>query len=354
MVAVLKRVLWLFLAESSIPVEITAPACGATLTNAEVTVTWSFSPGTQEAYRLRVYSDAAGTSVIYDSTIISSAALTSSVPFGILSTGQTYYARVNVYLADGTEGESALCEWTTSFAPSVNVTGLEVDVDDCDPGSDTLPAAHLTWTQVVPGGSESFVGYDVKRRIAGTSAWTRLATISVVSTVTYTDYTIMPGVTYEYAVTWTATSGASTLVSLEQVPSPFAMGLWDHLFIHDVLDPTYFVRYDQWEAQEDVQQQVEYVLLAGRQAPTAQIGERQSRKFSVPSLTRPFNEPLGQRWVTLEELVTRQRTNGSIFCARFGIAQVGVFCQMAISRSYNHMEYEMDLEIVEVAYVETV
>lgn len=353
MIHPLKRSLLLFLAVS-VPVNITAPVCDSTVIDANVEVTWFFAPGTQQSYRLWLYNDLTFLDIAYDSGIIVSPVMNHTVLAGILGTGRTYYIRVQVVLTTGDVGTSLPCSFITSFSTSSGVTGLEVDVDNCTFDSSTLPAAHLTWAQVVPSGPEVFTRYDVKRRATGTTTWIRIATISSVAITSYTDYNIMPGVTYEYAVVWVAVSGPSTLVSLEQNPAPFALGLWDHLFIHDVLDPTYFVRYDQWEAEEDVQQQVEYVMLAGRLAPTAQIGERQSRRFSVPSLTRPFSEPLGQRWVTLEELVTRQRTNGSIFCARFGIAQVGVFCQMAISRSYSHMEYEMDLEIVEVNYSETV
>lgn len=348
---ILKRVLLAFLAKTVVPVLFTSPACGATLTNAAVTVLWNSSPGTQFSYRLRVYSDAAMTVVVYDSGIVVTSVQSANIPFGVLQTARTYYPKVDIVNTDGSTGVSGACSWTTSFATSVAVTGVRVDAfGACGGDPRELPGVRVRWTRVTPGGSETFVEYDVLRRIAGEANYTRIGIVSAVATVEFDDYTVMPGTAYQYAVTWTAYSGGSTLVSAPQAVAPAIRPLWDSLFVHDVSNVAYFVRLDTWQVTEVIGQDVEFMQLAGRQGATAQIGERQGKHWRIPAQERPLNERMGSVWEDLVTLITRQRTAGSTLLARYGAINSGMFCNGSVERSVDRRSYTPSADLTETNY----
>src|SRR5438105_6747176 len=68
----------------------------------------------------------------------------------------------------------------------------------------TLPGIQVNWNDVVLGGSDSFVQWNVKRRPSGTVSYTRIATIPTRSTRSYIDYNVASAQNYDYAISVTA------------------------------------------------------------------------------------------------------------------------------------------------------
>lgn len=113
-----------------------AVANGPTLTVTEVdpddvlaasgyTATWTFSggSGTQQDYRVQVYADDQ-TTVVYDSGVVASAAVSAAVPPGYLINGEQYYQKVTVRDTLNQSAVSSLIPFTTNFTRPATITGI--------------------------------------------------------------------------------------------------------------------------------------------------------------------------------------------------------------------------------------
>lgn len=354
-----------FISAGSLVVTLTAPAAGATVVSASPLITWTFTGGSgvQSAYRVAVYSDAAGTVNVYDSGYVASGVLSMNIPPGVLGTGVTLYIRVQVVDNNGAQGESALTNFVTAFATSVNVLGLAAKAVGtiCTRSQDSLPTVRLTWTQVVPGAGEVFSKYQVKRRSGGSGSWTVLAEITVVGTLTWTDYAPAPWVPYQYAVTWTATTGASTLVSAEQTNTIVTMD-FDFAWVHSTSDPTKAIRLDAWDFRTEVVDSVNFDSLWGRQRPAARIGDTAYQKVTISLHERPLlgvpvqpTASWNAKWQAILELQAHQRTAGAVLCFRHGRGQQRFFgALIAAAHSVSQKAGSPALQMVETDYTEAV
>jgi len=354
-VALVHRNLALYLPGVDFDVTIVTPAQAAVLTSAAVDVTWTFSPGVQATFRVEAL--LAGV-VVYDSGIVSTATQAHTIPEGFLETGNAYVIRVTVTTTDLNTGQGEV-NVTTAFAPSVNVTGLVLEAlgDKCDlpaNGGLELPGIKVSWAEVVPGAGETFVRYSVWRRDAGQSDtdYVRIASITAVATVTFTDRCVTPYTTHEYAVTWTALDGADTLVSIKQDPPPFERVENDFVYVHPEDDPATFFTFFSLRSSQEVEQQHREVPLWGRQQPTEFVGEQEFSRLrleGLPDLHR------GALWDALTAVVALQRTAGSVLCVRVGFAGQRFFMNTTRqSRENAQKTYEPRLDLVEVFFDESV
>jgi len=343
----------LFLGTPVLAGTITAPTCGGSATSAAITVSWTFAPGPQQSFTVQVFTDAALTVLAYYSGVVASATQSHVIPAGSLSNGVTYYVLVDFVNTLGQTGQAggAACSFLTAFAPSVDVTGLTVKVQGgcADPAS--IPAFRLAWTQVVPGAGETFVSYYVKRREGGDTVWTRIATVTAVGTLSYVDYNVRSRAVYQYAIVWEATTAGGTLISTEVAVNGYVD--FDHCWIHEVGAGTTNARFDQFEADISVIQDIQTILTWGRSAPTVQVGEKQFHQISLPGLSRHLRDRA--RWQGLRDMLARQRTASAVYCVRMGAARELWFCSIAgLSRKTGQMEYAPDLSLIEIEYSEAV
>lgn len=115
----------------AITVTVTTPTDGGTVTTPAATITWTIadsSTSVQANYRIRVYETNDATSTpIYDSDVVTSASLSTTLPTNIgLRTGRTYYVRVTATDTAGDPGDSALSAFVTNWTPPATITGLTV------------------------------------------------------------------------------------------------------------------------------------------------------------------------------------------------------------------------------------
>lgn len=341
-----------FIGAGVLTVTVTAPLNGATVTNAEMVVTWSYSGGAaQRAYKVTVFTDVGLTTSIYTSGWVVSSAATATIPAGSVPNASTLYLRVDVQDTNGAEGSSSAVMFTTNFATSSNVLNVRAQAIGCeDPQS--LPLVRLTWTQIVPAGGETFVRYVVQRKAAGEAAWTAVALITSVGTTAYVDYQAQPGVTYYYSVLWIASSGANMLISNAQA-NITAHLTFDFSWLHDVSDPTKAVRLDALSMSEELVQSVVLQETWGRSAPSALIGEADFSRFSISLSPHLLNIPT--QWTMIRALLVRQRDYGSIFCLRLGASNQRFFCTLStVSRDYQLRSSEASIDLTEVYYEEAV
>lgn len=348
----------LFTTSASLVVTILSPADGATLTSGEVPVTWTFSPGTQQTYRLLVI-DPDGVTTVYDSGAIASATLGATIPEGFLETGVTGYTiRVDITTTTGGVGTGSV-EVDTSFAPSVNVEGLTVTMigDRCEADVyPELPRVALRWDQVVPSGTETFVRYSVWRALSNPAttagAWERVASITDVATTSY-EYTCPPSFApVWYAVTWTAIdSNGDSLTSIRQSPAPFATLRFDWTFIHDPANPDSFVAFYTFDVVDAPDEEHSFTRAAGRELPTKFIGQGNGRTVSLeglPDLQR------GEMWSRLYALRAAERT-GATLCVRVGRARLRIFAGTDnMRRAVSQQQEQTTVDLVETHYSEAV
>lgn len=350
------RLLPLFLTAEQIAVTILVPTDGAVLTDAEVAVQWTFSPGTQQTFRVEVI-DSLGVTV-YNSGIIASAVMAHTIPEGFLSSGVAYTIRVTITTTDGQPGLGTV-DVTTAFTPATNVVGLVLDIlgDKCERppmGEIEVPSIRVSWTEVVPQGAEVFVRYSVWRREAGEADtdYVRIASITAIATTTFIDRCPIPYATHEYAVTWTALDGADTLVSLKQDPPAFAQVQNDFVYITEVGNATNSLVYFSLSSSIGIEQDTRELALWGRQRPTMFVGEQEFRQLSLAGLPALHR---GTLWDDLTTLVERQRTAGIVLCVQVGFAGLRFFMNAtSTGRDNRQKQFEPRLELVEVHFEEGV
>lgn len=332
-------------------VTITSPAQGGTITTAAAVFTWDVFGGVQTTYRLRVWSDAAQTVLVYDSGVVISADATATVPAGILTSGVTYYATVALTLDDGSAITSGLRTFSTLFAATGTVSQTLRPIGGCvDP--EALPGFRIRWSLTL-GAGETFVRWNVLKREGGTMAWTIVFTSTTQADNTYTDYLIRSGATYQYQVQYLATFAGGTVVSA--APSPLLIGanLFDFHFLHVIGDESTFARVDSWEQQVKSDNDVSLAQVWGRLTPVAQIGEKLAHTIALTVLPeRSYPRHIGAR---LEEMLAAQQANGAILCLRLGRTRElypGVI--LPVSRRNTQKQTGISFSFAETAYDESV
>lgn len=190
------------------------------------------------------------------------------------------------------------------------------------PPTTILPHLLVEWDPYAE--ADVFVQYNIYRREAGETTYTRIATETTEATTTYRDYKVASRTVYEYAVTVSATIGADTLESDKQDPpvngGPFC---FEFIFLHDVPVPaTNFAQVFSLDSSQRRQQDLNVRPVWGRQQPTAFVGEAEFAEFTINGLPQQHTgiQPGDIVWDDLIALQTLQRTTGSVLCLRLGFS----------------------------------
>lgn len=300
-----------FLTSALLAVTLVTPTEGASVTTAEFPIQWLFAPGTQDSYRVRIFSDSAGTVLVYNSGLVASAVMAHTVPAGSLENSTSHYLRVDITTTAPQSGQSDLIGFSISYAPSVDVADLTVVAVDSG-----LPHLKLDWSEVVPGGGESFKQYDVRRRKVGDTAWTRIAVITAIGTVQYLDYVPGAGVAYEYTVQWQALASGDTLISDRQDPEPAGTLTFNYAFLHEWTTVSRYAEIPAKQATVRPLQERDYRRARGRREPVVFIAEGRHRAIMLAGVPVAVTDVT--LWDTIEELHDRQFTDGTTLVLRLG------------------------------------
>ena len=193
-------------------VTVSSPADLATVATASLTVSWSVSGGTQAKYQVVVYADGTST-VVYDSGLITSTAVSHVIPSGYLRNGTSYDIIVAITDTTPLVGYSSVVNITVTYtAPTAvanfQATAIPVGLDPFE------TAIRLSWDQTAYSTPE-FVEYTITRSAdAGPDAdEIILARITSPATVAFIDYTPASGYDYTYGITVSTLTGVDTLDS---------------------------------------------------------------------------------------------------------------------------------------------
>jgi len=177
---------------------IVAPANGGTVTNAQPTITWTFSsPGgmTQASYRVVVTSTASG-QVVADSGVVAGTALSWEVPSPVVLVGQTYTVTLTLVDSAGLTGVDTNSFSATYAAPTTPV--FTVDGSNYDEDA----RVHLDWSSSTKDSTFQF--WRVYRRIEGENSWTLVA--DLLDQLYFDDYLAPSDTPVEYSVVQIALS----------------------------------------------------------------------------------------------------------------------------------------------------
>lgn len=340
---------------TTLTVAITSPTPDEVLTRGDPTFAWTPVAG-QVTYQIRVSTDIDGLDIIYDSGTVISGASSHAMPAGFLLNAGSYYVWVDVTTSDPLEAISDLVHFTTSFATSVNVTGLTLVRigDQCEDPADT-PHFRLRWTQVTPGGGETFVSYDVLRRVFGDTAWTRIAVIEDVATVHYEDFCVVSETQYEWAVIWEADTAGGTLSSDIQPSPPSSSVTYSYAYLHEKDNPeTYGVPLESFELTVTPQQEIVFNRAWGRAARTAFIGEGYDHVIQLTTLPQMRREAT-DRLARLRAIIQRQATAGTVLCLRIGIDKALYWVQVpAAPTQLSQLQWSAQITLQETHFEEAV
>ena len=337
-------------------VSVTSPAAGCpTFTNANINITWDISQGIQASFRVQVYRDNLGSQLVYDSGVQTGSVGSWFIPPGALPAPETLYVRVSVTNTDGGSGSSSFVCFNTSFPTSVNVSGVTVrSVGGCD-NPEVLPGIKVSYSQVAPGGGETFSRYGIRRRMAGETNFILIAEVDSITSLSYIDYNVMPRQRYEYAVIWIAKSGtASFLISANQANNPGSQVDFEFNFLHTAninsADPDFrWLRVDSWEASVQVSQDIKLVQPWGRDLPTVHVGQALGTKVNIPLHDRLLTDTVF--WKKITEMILAQRDSAAVLCLRFGRGRQIYFGIISNStRSSTQKMYSTQLELSESFY----
>lgn len=331
-------------------VTITSPTEAQVITTAAPVVTWTFSPGTQLNRRIRIYRVGV---LVHDSGVLATSSQSYTVPVGAITNNNTYTMIVDIVTTDGIPGQSSVRTFSTSFATAANVTGVTVTPIGGCKAPTVLPKILVNWVQVVPGGGETFVRYEIWRRIGGATAWQVIKHETVIGVTTYNDLTPNSREVYQYAVVYVATAAGSTLFSSIQSPSPIGWIEFDHLWLHVVGDSSTALRFESHQASQSREQEINFLRPWNRAAPTAHIGQLEQNVFSVSGLEIPL--ALKSKWAKLLTLQRQQRESSAVICARFGVAGTKAFCSLTrVSRDLNVSLQGQSVDLAETHYSEEI
>lgn len=368
-----------FLAPSLIGITVTTPTDGATVTTAEVPFEWTFGPGPQVTYRLRVYANADGTGLVYDSGVQISATMSHTIPAGALFTGVTYHGIVDATNEQGQSAQSALVEFDLSISPANTITVSATPMGGaCTRDQTDLPRIVVSWSEYVVDGSEVFVAYYVMRREAGEADYTRQARLYAVDADIdggtgrgFVDALVRPGATYEYAVLPVVSDSGNTLIGAPQDPPAVARVDTDFTFVHLVGNGgscqevttiadyqavaaggnawRRFVRFDNWNPREQLTPDVSIQSTWGTEKPAGFVGDQLAYAFTVPGLPSMLKDPT--LWDKVEDLLRGQRDLPSVLCLRFGRAKQMFFVlATAGQRSHSQVQFTPELRFSEVRF----
>ena len=367
-----------FLAPTLVGITVTTPADAATVTSAEVPFAWTFGPGPQVTYRLRVYANADGTGLVYDSGIQISSTMSHTIPAGALLNGVTYYGQVDATNAQGQSAQSPLVEFTLSISPFGTITVSATPMGGaCTADQTDLPRIVVSWSKYFNVGLENFIAYFVLRREAGEVEYTRIARLYSLSNgegnvLSFVDAAVRPGATYQYAVLPVIDDSGNTLIGEPQDPPATARVDTDFTFVHLVgnggscealpeNDPSLlpnrlqgnawrrFVRFDNWNPRQQIAPDVSVQSTWGNEKPAGFIGDQLAYTFTVPGLPAMLKDPT--LWDKVEDLLRGQRDLPSVLCLRFGRAKQ-MFFVLATSgqRSHSQVQFTPELRFSEVRF----
>lgn len=212
-----------------------------------------------------------------------------------------------------------------------------------------LPYAQIAWDiGIVTGGT--FVRYNVLRRFAGETAYTRIATIADINTLTFRDYAITPRKVGQYYITQTVNISGELIDSLPSEVTEVVVN-FNWAYLHSMLDPSQYVVFFTLDIGEDVQQEVQLRTAWGRSAPTAFIGEADYLNFHISGLPDIIR---GTVWA-VRDLASLQVTDAAVYCLRLGIEAERHFVNITnLSRRIGNLDYQPDMAVSEVFYEEAV
>ena len=217
-----------------------------------------------------------------------------------------------------------------------------------------LPGIQLSWDESTES-LDTFLRYAIYRREQG-ETWVRISRTTDRSRTYYADYTVAPGIIYEYAVTQIVD------VAGDEVESDFPTAVqssvtFGHLFIHDTNAPENYTELAVQAQQMAPVQDIAYLQPFSTQTPSARVGNVQQAVYTA-SLAGAWDETddaiaKGQ-WRALLNLMTRQRTYGAVLCAR-QTRDVRLFCMLeAPQRSDAPVAFAQTLQLREVDFDEAV
>jgi hypothetical protein len=213
-----------------------------------------------------------------------------------------------------------------------------------------LPGILLTWAQITPVAPDTFVQYNVKRRLLGDTSWTRLAVIAALGTTRYTDYTPASATTYQYTVTWTSNRSGNIFESPE-ASAVNASVTFTGTFLHDATPggggAANYVRLPTNRRTVEPIQAATQTAVWGRQPLTVTYGTSEYRHVALGVVSQdPTDRTI---WDQLRLLQRRQRVNGSPLCFRDGDMKDRLFVTLSkLSRNDPPYEYLPALELDEI------
>ena len=216
-----------------------------------------------------------------------------------------------------------------------------------------LPGLLVSWPLVTPVAPDTFVQYNVKRRAAGTTTWTRIATIPTLTVTRYTDYTPASGQNYEYAVTWTSNRGASGGV-FESAEGPAVAGsvTFPGSFLQDATPQSVnaantYVQLRGNMRQNEPRQSPTITPVWGRAQPTIAFGSYRAAHYTYQLITHdPADHTLWQGLVLLQ---IQQQTTGAPLLLRTGDMGDRLFVILSkLTRADPPWEYIPALEFEEL------
>ncbi len=304
------------MADPTLFVTIITPADAATVTTQLMDVQWTFAPGVQTAYQIKIW-DTTGVTLVHDTGVVNSSSQFATIDAALagLVNGTDYQVQVFITTSEGNSGVSAKRDFTLdAVTVSADVAGLTVT-----PNVASLPFMDLDWTEFVLDGTETFLHYNIWRRVDGGGAqdWVRLTTITTKATVTYADYTAAPNITYDYTVTVRVSVATGEDESNKDTTPPEDSLDFIQGFAHDFATKasnfaTLLIR---GVARTDVQGQREHQPW-GRQLPTVFVGDSETKLLEVTLATQRFNQNKAM-WADLTAFLERQRDEGTTVVLRF-------------------------------------
>lgn len=332
---------------------ILSPSNGALVNSTSIPVSWAFL-ATQDQYRIQIYDDAAGDTLHFDSQWQTSAIQSATIVVSDLVSNTVYYIRVFAHGTLGETNESAIESFFFALPASVDIIGLRADpLPICNPTPFDNPSIQVSWTRPVP--TETFLAYEIRRRKRGDTAWTAIIRITSLATTRYLDANVQPGQEYEYVVVFYGDDATPvTKVSAEQVTPARATTVFDWIYIHEVgNEQTEFARINALEGTVEQKLDIATAIAWGNRRPTAFVGEAMSATISLPSLELWRRHP--QEWMKLVRMFSRQSTNGTILCVRFGMDREIYFVSlMQLSKGLLERSYTPQLNLQEVEYDEDI
>lgn len=334
-------------------VAVTAPLDGTLINAASFTVSWAIA-ATQDQYRIQVYDDPLGATLVYDSLWQSSATQSATAATGsALTSNRLYYLRVFVHTDAGESEETGITSFFFGLAASTDVPGVTVrPFPACSPSPQDNPGIIVSWQEPALSGTETFLCYEVRRRQTGETTYAKLARVFDQSQLSYFDAQCSPSTTYDYAVVYYAddSSSTQTVISAEQATPQRASIVFDWIYVHSLADPSLFLRISANAGTVTPGQDIGIDQTWGRQAPTAWIGEALSSVISLPGMDALRASP--RQWDTLRSLQSQQAQ--TVLCLRLGYDREMYYCAMTkLSKNVSsYKTYAPTLEFQEVDHDE--